>query len=636
MKRVKTPILVLIAAITVMSNGVNAQVADSIYYNRLYYTCKVWGHAKYYHTEIAAGNVDWDDVLLGSLEAIKSAPNNTAFNDALLSMLNQAGEMGYRSGTLPHVPDSLNNNLDLDWIDDPIFTDPVRAILESITDRFKPQSNVYVSNVAGAGNPTFINDDKYYSDEDFPDEGKRILAIFRYWNIIHYFYPYKYIMDQDWDSTLVEFIPGIVSARDALSYSLSFKEFTTRINDSHAYFYTPTFRSWDGYGYTPFLARFIENEMVITKVLSGNTSVVPGDIIKKIDNYDIYSLRDSLRKYSYGSNDVTIERNLNELIQWGAEGNFSITVSDGTTEHSTILNRNATNYNSLTADNSPIYRDASIDGGCEFGIVDMGRLEVNQVQEMLTAFWNKDAIIFDIRNYPRGTLWTLVNFLYPSSIHIANFTIPDITYPGRLFWNEAYIGNGRTETYSGNIYILFDERTQSQAEYTCMGLEQFPGATKIGSTTAAADGNVSDIYLPGNIITYATFLGTYYPDYTSTQRVGIIPDIEVLPTIQGIRNGKDEIMEVALSCSLNDTHGIMNENKTVDLYPNPTTDYLIYETTFNQPILFEIFDITGIKHKSISETLQSGTIDISELKSGIYIIRMVVGNKILTQRIIKN
>ena len=152
-------ILILIA----MAIGANAQVADSIYYNRLYHTCKVWGHVKYYHTEIANGNIDWDNVLLASVNAIKTAPDNLAFSDSLLAMLNQAGEMGTSSDPLPAVPDSLNNNTDLSWIHDPIFSDPVKAILETIRVRFRPQNNIYVSKVsAGSIAITFKNDDKYY------------------------------------------------------------------------------------------------------------------------------------------------------------------------------------------------------------------------------------------------------------------------------------------------------------------------------------------------------------------------------------------------------------------------------------------------------------------------------------------
>jgi C-terminal processing protease CtpA/Prc len=73
-----------------------------------------------------------------------------------------------------------------------------------------------------------------------------------------------------------------------------------------------------------------------------------------------------------------------------------------------------------------------------------------------------------------------------------------------------------------------------------------PGAVVVGSTTAAADGNVSEIYLPGNLRTMISGIGVYYPDGRETQRIGIVPDIEVKPTIEGIRNGRDELLEKAI------------------------------------------------------------------------------------------
>ena len=42
-------------------------------------------------------------------------------------------------------------------------------------------------------------------------------------------------------------------------------------------------------------------------------------------------------------------------------------------------------------------------------------------------------------------------------------------------------------------------------------------------------------------------IGVYYPDGKETQRIGIIPDIEIKPTIKGIREGRDELLEKAIS-----------------------------------------------------------------------------------------
>ena len=40
--------------------------------------------------------------------------------------------------------------------------------------------------------------------------------------------------------------------------------------------------------------------------------------------------------------------------------------------------------------------------------------------------------------------------------------------------------------------------------------------------------------------------GVYYPDGRETQRIGIVPDLEVRPTIAGIRAGRDEVLEAAV------------------------------------------------------------------------------------------
>jgi C-terminal processing protease CtpA/Prc len=68
----------------------------------------------------------------------------------------------------------------------------------------------------------------------------------------------------------------------------------------------------------------------------------------------------------------------------------------------------------------------------------------------------------------------------------------------------------------------------------------------VGSTTAGADGNVSQIPLPGGLNTMISGLGVFYPDGTPTQRVGIHVDIEARPTVAGIRAQRDEVLESAI------------------------------------------------------------------------------------------
>ena len=41
-------------------------------------------------------------------------------------------------------------------------------------------------------------------------------------------------------------------------------------------------------------------------------------------------------------------------------------------------------------------------------------------------------------------------------------------------------------------------------------------------------------------------IGVYYPEGKETQRIGIVPDIELKPTIEGIKKGQDELMNKAI------------------------------------------------------------------------------------------
>jgi len=79
-----------------------------------------------------------------------------------------------------------------------------------------------------------------------------------------------------------------------------------------------------------------------------------------------------------------------------------------------------------------------------------------------------------------------------------------------------------------------------------MAFRAAPQSIVVGSTTAGADGNVSAIPLPGGLGTMISGIGVFYPDKRPTQRVGIVPDVEVKPTLAGIRAGRDEVLEAAI------------------------------------------------------------------------------------------
>jgi hypothetical protein len=173
-----------------------------------------------------------------------------------------------------------------------------------------------------------------------------------------------------------------------------------------------------------------------------------------------------------------------------------------------------------------------------------------------------------------------------------------------------------------------------------MMLEKIPGAIKIGSTTAAAVGTISTIGLPGVIGTNATFSSHYYPDYTPTGRIGIVPDYYVYPTIQGIREGRDEVLEFALNCDFVGVKDVVKNEEEVVVYPNPTTGELRitnYELRDGALSQVEVFDVFGRKISShhLIPTSSHHLINISHLPAGIYFLQIRTEKNLTTKKIIK-
>jgi C-terminal processing protease CtpA/Prc len=177
----------------------------------------------------------------------------------------------------------------------------------------------------------------------------------------------------------------------------------------------------------------------------------------------------------------------------------------------------------------------------------LSSVKANEVAGYIGRAKNTKGLVIDIRNYPSEfVVFTLGSLLQERDTPFVRFTFGDLQNPGAFHWGNPLMLPAAQPHYSGRVVILIDEVSQSQAEYTAMAFRSSPNALVVGSTTAGADGNVSEIPLPGGQRSMISGIGVFYPDKKPTQRVGIIPDVEVKPTVAGIRAGRDEVLEEAL------------------------------------------------------------------------------------------
>ena len=86
----------------------------------------------------------------------------------------------------------------------------------------------------------------------------------------------------------------------------------------------------------------------------------------------------------------------------------------------------------------------------------------------------------------------------------------------------------------------------SAGETCAMFLQSHENATVIGTNTAGANGNVIYIPLPGYLRATFSSVGVAYPNGEIIQKQGVKIDHIVKPTLDGVKQGKDELLEYAV------------------------------------------------------------------------------------------
>ncbi|HXX23251.1 MAG TPA: S41 family peptidase [Terriglobia bacterium] len=462
------------------------------------------------------------------------------------------GELVYPDGTGGFQPDMVMPTSEPPGTEDAAF----QAALGLLTSPpAHPPLRTHLP-ALGASTP-----DRPYREMSYPAIEYRLLAVFKIWNAVHFFYPYKDLMGEDWDALLEEFIPRIEAARSAQEYALTLSEMLTRIHDSHGQVICPAMDEYFGAAPPPFRIRIVEGKPLVTGYLDEKAAqeagIEVGDEIVKVDGEEVQARIQRYARYIPASTPQGLRRKIVGLLLNGAEGSaLSLTIRDRNNQ-----------TKELKASRKKVYEEKA--GGertgdvfrvlpGDFGYADLDRLNVSEVDQMFEKFKATRGIVFDMRGYPAGN----TGFVIASRLAGRH---PVVVARGELLVllspnvGEGSIASQRTITtslqsispssewkYGMKTVMLIDERAQSFAEETGLMLKSANQTTFIGTPTAGADGNVTNLYVPGGILIQFTGVGVTYPDGRQLQRVGLIPDIEVAPTIAGIRSGRDEVLEAAL------------------------------------------------------------------------------------------
>jgi C-terminal processing protease CtpA/Prc len=297
----------------------------------------------------------------------------------------------------------------------------------------------------------------------------------------------------------------------------------------------------------PIGSRFVENRAVITAVFTDGLAVERGDVITGIDRASLSELIEQLRPYYGASNDAAALRDIAFNMTRGVCGEAELRVQHNGEEKTVDVSRvpiNGIRARWIDSGQShelagPAFRKLSN----TTSYLKVSALKMANVREYVGAARATKGLILDMRGaVSEPIMGYLLDIVHPT--FFSRVTAGDLSNPGAFEWEPQPLGREAARSPL-KIVVLIDELTQSYLEFGTMALRSVPGVLIVGSTTAGADGNVSEVVLPGDLRVRISGVGIFYPDGRPTQRVGIVPDVRVTPTIAGIATGRDEVLEEA-------------------------------------------------------------------------------------------
>lgn len=403
---------------------------------------------------------------------------------------------------------------------------------------------------------------------------QRLLGLFRIWTVLSYFDPHLSLADLEWGTMLRDWIPRVEAAESIDDYYADvLPQLGAKLNDSHVAIHPAQDRAWfvvrhGGYR-PPVRLEHVEGKVIVAEVFDsyGGSDVQVGDEVVAIDDRPIVEVEAYWRARTSASTEGAFNRSW-YLTVAGPRGSMSLTVRRSGPPTRLSLPRELTAPQWARQRSRPPAYEEFAEG---VGYMNFGRLLRSEDRDRaLEALRASDGLILDLRQPTTNTRnWLLQNFAdKPVRMPVAMVPVASswdrdaLTFATRPSRER---GSDSRQPFTRPVVILIGPSVQSNGESACMAMQQLDHVTLVGERTAGTTGDTADVYLPGGGWLHFTGTRIQYPDGSRFQNVGVVPDDEVHPTIDGIRAGRDEVLERGLEI----LHRKISASRVIAWRPGP-------------------------------------------------------------------
>lgn len=372
----------------------------------------------------------------------------------------------------------------------------------------------------------------------------RLGNVINIYNVFQHFYPYFDVVNVKWDNELTKALTRCFTDKSPKDYLITLEKFTAPLNDGHIFLNSSQLRSAS----PPIAWEWIEGKLVITHNLSSNPNINIGDIVTQIDGIQPEKYFEEINSQISAGTNGWLNYRANRRSLYGERGSvMKLTINSEPID----VVRNSVPYEMDLAfrKNGNPYRQI----GDSIGYLNMSVMEMDTINKLLPALTKCKAIICDARGYPNRNHEFITHLMQMDDTTTSWMQVPQIIYPdyediaGYFKSNWIPMMKAR-KPYLGNkkIVYIIDGSTISYAE-SCLGyVEGYKLAILVGQPTAGTNGDINPFDLPGGYTISWTGLKVLKHNGSRHHGIGIIPDVYVTKTIQGIKEHRDEFLDKAI------------------------------------------------------------------------------------------
>lgn len=393
---------------------------------------------------------------------------------------------------------------------------------------------------------------------------EKIQALSTIWHEAKFnFANFDLIPHVQWDSLYRAYIPKVMNTKDIMDTYTVLMQFNQHLRDGHTRILPPLYHlRKQKFNRIPIHFKQIDGQAVVYDIKSSDPAyenLKKGMILEYIDGVPVQDyIKNTISPTLHFS---TVQDSIgriyyHELLN-GPE-NSSVRLDFKTAKGKSlyeIFTRSP--YDWWNTKNPVTYQ--TLPGNIGHLIIDsfVNEDTFTEFKKHFPEIMTTNALVIDIRHNGGGNShWghEIIGYLTKEPFY-PSMTLMNSYHPAERAWGGNAIQSKKisydwkpyhTETYNKPVVLLISELTYSAAEDFSAAFKIANRGVLMGTATGGSTGQPLGYPLPGGGIGFVCSKRDAMYDGTEFVGIGIQPDIEVQPTLEGLQKGKDEVLERAL------------------------------------------------------------------------------------------